>query len=343
MTEQIKVTQTAVDSHLALAEKRIDSKIAAMREAGYRHDALAFTKNQLEDMERTIYDVLYANPRDAFVFLPIKTDVAAGAEIFSYRMVADIGAPKIVADGAQDRPSVDVNLTSHTRQIYEVGTSYTYTTGDQDRGGILDFSYVQDKARVAAQTVALGHNEYAFMGGTGVDGGNTAILGFLNDTAVNIGAASGADFVITDDDWTTITGANAYATVTDMIHQVITQSSGLHEATDVILTTFCMNVVAKTLLNATTSQSVLSALRQNYPGINFHGSASGTARGAGGIDRNVAYTKRSDILEYVAPVVYQESTPDKQGFAYTVQTRGRMAGLINRYPLAMVYGDITIA
>jgi len=337
MTDQTKVTQDALDAHIKIAEDRIDRKILALREAGYRQDAIAFTKSQLEDLESTIYNVLYANPRDAFVFLPIKTDVAAGAEIYSYRMVAEIGAPKIVADGAQDRPVVDTDLTKHTRQIYEVGTSYTYTVGDMDRGGLIDYAYVQDKARVAAQTVALGHNEYAMMGGTGVSGGNTAILGFFNDTAVN-GAT------LTDADWTAVTGADAYASVTDMIHFVNTQSSGLHNVTDVALTTFCWNVVQQTLLNsAAGSQSVLAALRQNYPNITFHGSASGTGRGAAGVDRCVAWTKSSDVIEYVAPVVYQEAQADKQGFAYTVQTRGRMAGVINRYPLAMCYGDVTIA
>lgn len=343
MNTHDKLYKETTDRHIQRAEARIDSKLIALREMGYRQDAIAFTKSQLEDLESTIYDVLYANPQDAFVFLPINSSVSAGATSYSYRMVSKIGAAKITADGAQDSPIVDLDLAKTSQDIYQAQVGYTYTVGDQDRGGILDFDYVQDKARLASQTIALAHNEYAFLGGSGVDGGYASILGFLNNTSVNIGKASGGDYVITDDDWTGITGANAYATVTDMIHQVITQSSGLHKATDVGLSTFVWNACAKLLLNSTTSQSVLSALRQNYPDITFHMTASGTARGAGGIDRCFAYQKSSDMVEYVAPVIYQESTPDKAGFAYTVQARGRMAGTITRYPLSQVYADITVA
>lgn len=335
--DQFQMQKSVTDKHCALSDKRTDSKLRNLRDSGYRHDAVVFTRGQLEDIEATIYDVLYANPRDAFRFLPMNTSVDPAMTSYSYLMVSDLGAAKIVADGAQDRNLVDVDLTKTSRDIYEVGSGYVYTIGNQEAGRILDFQLVQERARVAAQAVALAHNEYAFLGGSGVSGGVAAITGFLNDAAVNTAT-------LTDSDWTTVTGLGAYQTVADMIHEVNTQSSGLHSVTDVIMTTFTGNLIASTLLNsAAGSQTVLAALRQNYPGIEFHTSASGTGRGAAGVDRCVAYTRRSDLVEYVASVVYDEASPDKAGFRYTVQSRGKMAGTIIRYPLSMIYGDITIA
>ncbi len=339
--EQKKLTipQAVHDSHIAIAEKRVDSKVHFLRESGYRQDAIVFTRGQLEALEQTIYDVLYANPRDAFVLLPLNTSVSATQTHYSYRMVKKLGAAKVVADGAQDRPTVDVDMTRHEQRIVEVGDSYDYTIGNQEAGTILDFDYVQEKARVAAETIALAHNEYAMIGGAGVDGGDANIKGFYNNVTVAASLAS-----LTDSNWTTVTGADAYTTVTDLIHAVNTQSKGVHKTTDVVLSTFVGNLCQKTLLNsAAGSQSVMSALRQNYPEIAFHITESGTARGAAGVDRCVAYERRSDRIEYVAAVVYDESSPDKMGFKYSVQSRGKMAGTIIRYPKSIVYGDITIA
>jgi hypothetical protein len=132
-----------------------------------------------------------------------------------------------------------------------------------------------------------------------------------------------------------------------MITDVNAGSSGIHNCTDVVLSTYIWNTVSGTLMGDGTawgsSQTVLAALRQNYPEITFHGSQSCTGAGANGVDRCVAFERSSNNCEYVAAVLYDEATPDKAGFRYTVQSRGKMAGTIVRYPLSMVYGDITIA
>jgi len=97
------------------------------------------------------------------------------------------------------------------------------------------------------------------------------------------------------------------------------------------------------LLNSTTSQTVLAALQQNYPGITFSMSASLTGRGTAGVDLLVAYERSSANAEYRASVVYDEASADKQGFAFTTQTRGKMFGTAVRYPLSMAYGQLTVA
>jgi len=324
------------EAHIDMAERRIDSRIRHLRELGYRQDAITFTRNQLETLESTIYDVIYANPLDAFRMIPLNTSESAGATQTSYRMVERLGAAKVVGDGGQDRPKIDVDMTKTTLNVVEFGSSYGWTVGNVESGGIQDFNYVLDVARASAESIALAHNEYALVGGSGVNGGDAAVTGFLNDANVNLAT-------LTDDDWTTVDGAGAYDAITDLIHDVIVNSSGRHRATNVELSVFCYNVCAQLLLNATTSQTVLAALQQNYPGITFEMSASCTGRGAAGVDRNVAYQRSSANAEYRASVVYDEAAADKQGFAFTTQTRGKAFGTAVRYPLAISYGDVTIA
>jgi hypothetical protein len=324
------------EEFIQLADKRIDSRIQHLREIGYRQDAITFTRNQLETLESTIYDVLYANPLDAFRMLPLNTSEPAGATQSSYRMIERLGAAKVVGDGAQDRPKIDVDMTKTTLNVVEFGSSYSWTVGNVEQGGIQDFNYVVDVARASAESIALAHNEYALVGGSGVDGGDAAVTGFLNNAAV-------ADATLTLADWAPApTGAEAYATITDLIHTVITQSSGRHRATNVELSVFAYNVVAKTLLNATTSQTVLAALMQNYPGVTFTMSASCDGRGTGGVDLLVAYERSAANAEYRASVIYDEAGVDKSGFAMTTQTRGKAFGCATRYPLSMCYGQLTI-
>lgn len=340
MTFQLsKQTQ---EKEARLAEQRVDRQIQLLRENGVRQDALQFSKNQLEALSSTIYDVLYSNPRDAFTFLPINTEAPDGATEYSYRQIEDLGAAAVVADGATDRPLVDADLTKTTADIYEFGSGYTYTVGDSARSGaILDFGYVMEKARIAAETIALAHNEYALIGGAGVTNGNAAVTGFLNNATVVTNIPT-----ITDTDWSPDslpTGAVAYANMSTFIQDVNSGSSGVHSATDVMFSTYIWNFLQGTLLNsAAGSQTVLAALRQNYPEITFHKSASGTGRGASSVDRCVAWERSSANAEYVASVVYDESSPIMSGFRWTIHSRGRAAGTIVRRPLSMAYVDITV-
>jgi hypothetical protein len=327
------------EQYIKAGQRRIDSKIALLRDAGYRYDTIAFTRGQLEDLESTIYDVIYGNPGEAFTHIPMTSRVDPGMTSYSYRMQTKTGAAKVVTDGSHDRPMVDTTLDRTLIPIEEFGISYTYTVGDGESAVILDYDQVQERARAAAEAIALAHNEFALIGGGGVAGGEdlTKSTGFYNDA--NLTAATGGDI-----DWTTIDADGAYTQVSNVIHQVIQQSAAVHRPTDVLLSTFCWNECASLRLDTTTGATVLRALRENYPDITFSLAPSLTARGSGGIDRGIfAYEKRADRVEYVASVVYDEAQADKKGFRYTIEARGKAAGTVWRYPLSASYIDITIA
>lgn len=324
-----------------LAERRTDTVVSMLRDQGYRQDALQFSKNQLDALSSTIYDTLYSNPVDAFQFLPINTEVADGMTEYSYRLMSKLGAARVVADGATDRPMVDSDLTKTTVDIYEFGAGYTFTVGDQARsGGILDFPYVQEKARYAAESIARAHNGYALQGGAGVTDGPSTTGFFTNATVVaNIPT-------LTDIDWQTVTGVDMYTTCAELIQEVNSGSNGVHSCTDFIMSTRGWNNTQLTLLNsAAGSQTVLSALRANFPEVTFHKSESLRDLGESGTgyDRFVAYERSAANVEYVASVIYDESTPINSGFRWTVHSRGRAAGCIVRRPLSMAYGDIQFA
>ena len=343
MTNKVKFSDQVWEKEKRLQHTRVDSMVLRMRDMGVRQDALQFSKNQLEHLAAGVTDVLYSNPRDAFKFLPLNTEVADGATEWSYRMIEDLGAAAVVADGATDRPLVDQDLTKTTHDVFEFGTGYTFTVGDQARSGaILEFPYVQQKARLAATTIALAHNQYALLGGSAVTNGPAAVTGFFTNATVIANKPTPVDA-----DWTTVTGDGAYNTIAQGIVAVSSGSSGVHAATDAVLSTFVYNKVSSLLMGDGSawgsSQTVLSALRQNHPEVTFHRSESLTGQGTGGIDRNVIYERGSDNAEYVASVIYDESSPINAGFRWTIHSRGRAVGTVMKRPLATVYLDITVA
>jgi hypothetical protein len=343
MTNKVKFSQQVQDKEERLATQRVDSMMARFRD-NIRQDALQFSKNQLEHLQKNIVDVLYSNPRDAFKFLPLNTEVADGATEWSYRMIADLGAAAVVADGATDRPLVENDLTKTTHDVFEFGAGFTFTIGDQARSGaILEFPYVQQKARLAATTIALAHNQFGLLGGTAVTNGPAAVTGFFTNATVIANKPTPVDA-----DWSSsgVTGDGAYNTISQGIVEVSSGSSGVHAATDAILSTTIYNTVSSLLMGDGSawgsSQTVLSALRQNHPEITFHRSESLTGQGTGGIDRNVIYERGVDNAEYVASVIYDESEALNSGFRWTVMCRGRAVGTVMKRPLACVYLDITV-
>jgi hypothetical protein len=344
MTNKVQFSQQVRDKEERLATQRVDSMVARFRDMNIRQDALQFSKNQLEALSASVLDVLYSNPRDAFKFMPLNTEVPDGATEWSYRQIQDLGAAAIVADGATDRPLVDQDLTKTTFDVFEMGSGYTFTVGDQARSGaILEFPYVQQKARLAATTIALAHNQFAMLGGGGVTNGPAAVTGFLTNATVITNKPTPVDA-----DWSSsgVTGDGAYNTISQGIVEVSSGSDGVHAATDAVLSTTIYNTVSSLLMGDGSawgsSQTVLSALRQNHPEITFHRSESCTGQGTGGIDRNVLYERGSDNAEYVASVVYDESQAINAGFRWTVHSRGRAVGCVIKRPLAMVYLDITV-
>ena len=334
----LMLTHAQKDKEKVLRERRMDTKIQLLRDAGLRRDALSFAINQLADLDATIYDVLFSDPVDGFVFLPLNTSPADGKTSYAYHMLEPFGIANTVADGATDRNAAEANMTEATVPIFEGGSSYTYTVGDAARSnGILDFDYVQTKARYAAEMVARWHNQMALFGGANIPGGPAAVTGFLNNADITPTA-------LADEDWGTLpAGLVMHNSIGQLIQAVNGQSAGVHSATDCLLSTKIWNAVQGTILDsAGSAQTVLSALRSNFPEITFRKSQSLADKGAGGDDRCVAYERGAANVEYVASVVYDEATPDKVGFRYTTQTRGRAAGCVFRRPLSVAYGDIAI-
>jgi len=328
-----KATEQA---YILAASARVDTKLRQLcAEKGLRADAgeVVFTRGQLEAVEQVIYEELFSKNLEGFANIPTRTSFDRAATSYTYATETRTGSATLMRPEATDAPLVNASLAETTRAIAEFGVGYRYSVTDGERAALSNYDLTASKARSAAREIAQALNDHGLSGTTD----HSVATGFFNDANVNVAT-------VTDDDWTTVTAAAMYSTLVDLVETVITQSSALHDPTDLLVSTFVWNKISRTRLADGTPETVLEAFRKNNPGVTVKRLTSLTAQGgAADHDLVICMEKSSTNVEQIVPIMYDEATPDKTGFSYTVQARGSSFGTIVRYPLSMCYGQIQVS
>jgi len=328
--------KTTKDLYIAAASERVDSKLRALCAAkGLRADAgeVVFTRGQLEAVEAVIYEELFSQNLEGLSVVPTRTAFDRAATNYSYLVETKTGNASLMRPDATDAPNVDASLAKVSRDLAEFGAGYKYNVTQRERATLSGYDLTASKARSAARAIAQALNGHALTGTTD----HSVATGFLNDA--NVPAAT-----LTDADWTTVTATAMYSTLVDMTELVITQSSALHNPTELLVSTFIWNKISSTRLADGTSETVAEAFRKNNPGVTLSRMTSLTDAGdSANEDRMVCWERSSAVAENIIPIMYDEAAPDKKGFTYSVQARGSSFGTVVRYPLAMCYGDVQIA
>lgn len=128
------------------------SQVTAMLEA-----------RDLEAIDRTVYEA----PQEELVgrtIFNIKTDVHPGAETYGYYVMSRTGAAKIIANGADDIPLVDTDLTRYHQPIFSIADAITYTVTDIRQAQMTGQSVDTTKVAVARRAIAEKENSMIFVG-----------------------------------------------------------------------------------------------------------------------------------------------------------------------------------
>lgn len=170
-----------------------------------------------------------------------------------------------------------------------------------------------------------GHNkiymrEIDEIGLTGKSGEGIA-EGLLNYSGFTSGSATGAIAGLTAQQM-----YDEYATlITEQWNAV--NNTAEYKANRVMTPTYAINTLAATILNtANGSSSVLSALKANFPGVEFVGTFR--ADDVGGSSSTVAYSNNEDVMAMRIPVPLVIGEIIKVGsFDHKVDSKYRIAGL----------------
>ena len=327
-----KVTR---EQYIIAASERVDSKLRALCELkGLRADAgeVVFTRGQLEAVEETIYEELFSQNLEGMSVIPTRTAFDRNATTYSYHVETKTGNAVLMRPDATDAPLVDASLAKVTRELAEFGAGYRYNITQRERAVLSGYDLTASKARSAARAIAQSLNDHGLSGSTD----HSVATGFLNDANVN-------SATLTTSDWNPIpTGTLQYAALNEMVNEVITQSESLHRPTEILVSEYVWLAITQTRFADGTPETVIEAFRKNNPGISIRRMTTSLKdAGGAGVDRCVVWERSPAVAEHIVPIMYDEASPDKKGFTYSVQARGSSFGTVVRYPLAMAYADIT--
>jgi hypothetical protein len=296
-----------------------------------------FLARQIEQVRSKIYEVVYAELR-ARSFVPMATDIAATAETYVYYVMDMVGEAKVIANGANDLPRVDVSQTERTGKVRTIGDSYGWTLIEMREAARVGQPLAVQKARAARRAIEQQIDKMLASGDT--DSQNLTTEGLLNNTDVTgLGIAAGTFWVLG-----TTTPATMFAEINGVVNTIVTATKHTWIPDAVLLPTATYEVFRSTPYG---TDSDMTALRWFLANNEYIKSVQpwyrGDGAGASAKNRGVVYKKDPDVLEGIIPMEFEQLPPETKGLNMVVNCIARAGGVKVYHPEAMRYVDFALS
>ena len=310
-----------------------EDAIRAALTAGNHFDAneSVFLTRELNHVMTEVYKTLYA-PRNAEIVMPIGSSIAEGAKTFTWKESDRTGKGKISADMPSDIPMANVFLKENMGVVRNVTIGYKYDVMELKAAAKGNFNLLTEELNAALEGHADTINSVAWYG----------------DAANNLPGlftSAGIPAYIVPADGTGSSKAFATKTVDQitrdvgvLITQVGEQTQGRLNATDVWMPNAQYELLNR-IRSTSTDTTALGLLRNSYPGVTFRKVHELKGAGAGGTDRMYAVANSVQNFSLEVPMQLQQFAPQLSGLVYVVPMLSRIAGVLVKRPLALVYGD----
>ena len=299
-----------------------------------------FFARQLEEIDAEMYQVKYA-AMEAFELLSTKT-LHPGAESYTYRMYDAVGVARMTSDYASGAPRSDVSGKEYNSRIRGLLSGYGYSIQEIRAAQMAGLPLDSMKAVTARRVLNEGINKRALLGDT-----EFGLVGLFNlpnagTYTVPVGATGTSD--------TRWAGAAGVAAKTGMeiardmfgiVDMIPTNTLEVEHAKRLLLPYKSFRYVSQVKIDSVSPITVLQYFQMNRPGIEVRGAlyldTAGSLSPATG--RMVAYDPSREIVELLLPVPFESFPPERKGLEWEVIDHARMGSVINRWPLAVAYGD----
>ena len=317
-----------------MSEMKYDANDLRAIEASGRFDAneSMFFARQLEAIKAQTYDVKRAN-LNALQLMPVSTDVPEGATTITYRQYDTVGMAKVIANYANDLPRADVTGKEFTSNIRSIGNAFGYNTQEIRSAIFAGVNLPARKAMAATRAHQEKINALAFTGDA--DHGLPGLISNTNVPEVTL-AADGTGSSKT---FASKTADKIVRDVNSLINKIISQSKGVHRATEVWMPVEQYALIATTQNSTASDTTILAFLQQVHPGITFRQVVELDGAGAGGTDRMYAIENSRDNWAIEIPMMMKMYSPQQKGLEFEVPVESRFGGVIIEYPLALVFCD----
>jgi hypothetical protein len=291
-----------------------------------------FFARQLEFVKSQTYDVKRVN-LNALTLIPVSTAIPEGAATHTYRQYDTVGMAKIISNYADDLPRADVVGKEFTSVIRTIANSYGYNTQEIRSAILAGTNLNARKATATARAQQELINRLAFSGDA--DHGLPGLLNNTNIPEVTLladGTGSSKTFASKSAD-------KIVRDVTSLINKIITQSKGVHRATEVWMPIEQYALISTTQNSTASDVTILEFLQKNFPGVTFRQVVELDGAGTAGADRMYALENSIDNWQLEIPMMMRQYSPQQKGLEFVVPMESRFAGVIVEYPLAFSFAD----
>ncbi len=264
--------------------------------------------------------------------------VQDGAFEMRYRSLDMTGQAKWMGSGAEDIPVADVTKTEASIQLDTVAMQFSYTIDELAASAMAQSSLDMDRAIACRTLIERASDEALCVGRV-----NRSIYGLLNQDS----AGDPAELVtLTTGTWTGTTSLLIHADVAQLYNKFASDSKGTVRATHCGLPTTVWNLLnVKPWGTDNNSRTVMTVLRETFPGVNFfHWPRLDTADAAGTGGRVVmlADSAAQGLPNYFTGVArgITPEAPQLRGLRYYIPMHKRQVpGVAVTNAIAIKYAD----
>lgn len=273
-------------------------------------------------------------------FLPISTEVPAGAQTYSYKLLTFIGSAAILGNGADDLPLVNAYAEERIGRVRTLANAYEYTVEDMEAAQFAGTN-VDSQMAIGAREVM--EREFDLLGYEG--NSNFNLLGLLNHpnvpsyTVPNDGTGSATA-------WSTKTPELIYRDLRDFVSETRIATNGVETPEAIAMPQEQFDIIVGTPYpaNSSSGETILSFFlktqRATPSGVQSVFPAPFLAgKGAGGTDIMVSYRKRPDKIKLHMPLDFEMLPVQTTNMNYRVPCRMRTGGVQVTKPLSIRYAS----
>lgn len=309
----------------------IQALLSQMLPMGERLDAgeTAMFEHQLRHVIAKLYETDYATIKSR-QFIPILPGVHNGAETIKWDLWDSVGMAQLIANYADDLPSVSAFSSENISRIVGVGDSYQYSIQDVRRSAKAGSPLQTQKAKAARERIEYAIDDVLARGVSAL-----GITGMVNNANVSLVAADVGS-------WSLATAPlGIVRDLNKLVSAVVTQSKEHHIPDTLLLATTDFQIIAGMPMSVDNPTTVLRYFLSTSPYIKNIDSwwKLDLANEGGTNTRAVAYKRSPDILEGVVPQEFEQFTPQVKDLRFHVPCHARVGGTIVYRPLGMAYMD----
>lgn len=296
-----------------------------------------FVDRQATQIRAKLFEVIYAELK-AQQLIPIASDISPDIQQYVYFVLDHVGEAKVIANGSDDLPRVDVSKTERQGVVKTVGASFGWELFEMRLAARLGQPLSSQRADAARSAIARQIDKLLSSGVTDSQTG-LGMEGLFNNTDVT------ALGIITNTAWImgTTTAATMIAQLNAAVQTIVTATNEAWIPDALILPTGMYGIFAATPYG--TDAAVLTALNwflQNSPYIKSVATwYRGNTAGASSVPRGLVYKKSPEVLEGVVPLQFEMLPPQARGLEMVVPVVGKSGGVKWYHPEAARYLDFS--